>query len=184
MCYRNRWGGAQGWCRPSCIPITVILILIVLVVLLPLLDHAADKYTSNGTNFDFDTSCMNGCNLSFVETLPIGMSYTNNTVFLDNTYDSWIKLISLAREKIEIASFYWTMRREDVYPDDSAKQVCKQLNFCVPGKFETIVSGWRSFPFASRSGQRSEYFTEDNAKYTIANKTEHRYGSVDEKGKR
>ncbi|XP_003393457.1 5'-3' exonuclease PLD3 isoform X1 [Bombus terrestris] len=118
----GKWGGAQGWCRPSCIPITVILILIVLVVLLPLLDHAADKYASNGTNFDFDTSCMNGCNLSFVETLPIGMSYTNNTVFLDNTYDSWIKLISLAREKIEIASFYWTMRREDVYPDDSAKQ--------------------------------------------------------------
>lgn len=96
-----------------------------LVVLLPLLDHAADKYASNGTNFDFDKSCMNGCNLSFVETLPIGMNYTNNTVFLDNTYDSWIKLISLAREKIEIASFYWTMRREDVYPDDSAKQVCK-----------------------------------------------------------
>nr|XP_033199250.1 phospholipase D3-like isoform X1 [Bombus vancouverensis nearcticus]XP_033199251.1 phospholipase D3-like isoform X1 [Bombus vancouverensis nearcticus]XP_033199252.1 phospholipase D3-like isoform X1 [Bombus vancouverensis nearcticus] len=118
----GKWGGTQGWCRPSCIPITVILILIVLVVLLPLLDHAADKYASNGTNFDFDTSCMNGCNLSFVETLPIGMNYTNNTVFLDNTYDSWIKLISLAREKIEIASFYWTMRREDVYPDDSAKQ--------------------------------------------------------------
>lgn len=118
----GKWGGAQGWCRPSCIPITIILILIVLVVLLPLLDHAADKYTSNDTNFDFDTSCMNSCNLSFVETLPIGMNYTNNTVFLDNTYDSWIKLISLARERIEIASFYWTMRREDVYPDDSAKQ--------------------------------------------------------------
>ncbi|XP_071861664.1 5'-3' exonuclease PLD3 isoform X2 [Bombus fervidus] len=116
------WASAEGWCRPSCIPITIILILIVLVVLLPLLDHAAGKYASNDTNFDFDMSCMNGCNLSFVETLPIGMNYANNTVFLDNTYDSWIKLISLAREKIEIASFYWTMRREDVYPDDSAKR--------------------------------------------------------------
>lgn len=118
----GKWGGAQGWCKPSCIPITVILILIVLVVLLPLLDHAADKYALNDTDLDFDSSCMEGCNLSFVETLPIGMNYINNTVFLDNTYDSWIKLISLARQKIEIASFYWTMKREDVYPDDSAKQ--------------------------------------------------------------
>ncbi|OAD52164.1 Phospholipase D3 [Eufriesea mexicana] len=118
----GKWGGAQGWCRPSCIPITVILILIVLVVLLPLLDHAADKYTASDMNFGFDSSCMNGCHLSIVETLPVGMDYVNNSIFLDNTYNSWVKLISLARERIEIASFYWTMRREDVYPDDTAKQ--------------------------------------------------------------
>ena len=118
----SKWGGAQGWCRPSCIPITVILILIVLVVLLPLLDHAADKYASNNSSYEFNPSCMNGCNFSFVETLPVGMNYTDDSVSLESTYDSWAKLISLAREKIEIASFYWTLRREDVYPDDSAKQ--------------------------------------------------------------
>lgn len=94
-----------------------------LVVLLPLLDHAVDKYALNDTDLDFDFSCMEGCNLSFVETLPVGMNYINSTVFLDNTYNSWIKLISLARQKIEIASFYWTMKREDVYSDDTAKQV-------------------------------------------------------------
>ncbi|XP_043266213.1 5'-3' exonuclease PLD3-like [Colletes gigas] len=118
----GKWGGAQGWCKPSCIPITVILILIVLVVLLPLLDHAADKYASNGSNAGFDSSCMNGCNLSLVESIPIGMNYTDNNMILESTYDSWVKLISLAREKIEIASLYWTLRREDVYPDDSARQ--------------------------------------------------------------
>nr|XP_034172549.1 5'-3' exonuclease PLD3-like isoform X3 [Osmia lignaria] len=119
----GKWGGAQGWCKPSCIPITVILILIVLVVLLPLLDHAADKYTLNNTSFDFDSSCMNGCNLSLVESLPIGMNYSNGNFFtVENTYDSWLRLISMAQERIEIASFYWTLRREDVYPDDSAKQ--------------------------------------------------------------
>ncbi|KZC12940.1 Phospholipase D3 [Dufourea novaeangliae] len=118
----GKWGGAQGWCRPSCIPITVILILIVLVVLLPLLDHAADKYASNSTKFGFDSSCMDGCNLSFVESLPVGMNYTDDNVFLQSTYNSWVELISLAHEKIEIASLYWTLRREDVYPDDSAKQ--------------------------------------------------------------
>nr|XP_033328815.1 phospholipase D3-like [Megalopta genalis] len=118
----GKWGGAQGWCRPSCIPITIILILIVLVVLLPLLDHAADKYVTNSTVFGFNSSCMDGCNLSFVESIPIGMNYTQDTLFLQSTYDSWTELISLAREKIEIASYYWTLKREDVYPDDSARQ--------------------------------------------------------------
>ncbi|XP_076658422.1 5'-3' exonuclease PLD3 isoform X1 [Halictus rubicundus] len=118
----GKWGGAQGWCRPSCIPITIILILIVLVVLLPLLDHTADKYASNSTRFGFDSSCMDGCNLSFVESIPIGMNYTGDAPFLQSTYDSWAELISLARDRIEIASYYWTLKREDVYPDDSAKQ--------------------------------------------------------------
>ncbi|XP_054006536.1 5'-3' exonuclease PLD3-like isoform X1 [Hylaeus anthracinus] len=118
----GKWGGAQGWCRPSCIPITVILILIVLVVLLPLLDHAADKYASNSSNVGFDASCMSGCNLSLVESMPIGMNFTDNNVAFESTYDSWVGLIALAREKIEIASLYWSLRREDVFPDDSAHQ--------------------------------------------------------------
>lgn len=37
-----RWGKGS-WCKPSCIPISIILVLIVLVVLLPLLDHHATK---------------------------------------------------------------------------------------------------------------------------------------------
>lgn len=73
----------------------------------------------------FDSSCMNGCNLSFVESLPVGLNYTDSNVLHESTYDSWVGLISLAREKIEIASMYWTLRREDVYPDESAKQVTK-----------------------------------------------------------
>lgn len=39
----KRWSRENKWCRPSCIPISVILILIFLVVLLPVLDHATDK---------------------------------------------------------------------------------------------------------------------------------------------
>ncbi|KAG7201489.1 hypothetical protein KM043_004248 [Ampulex compressa] len=116
-----KWG-AQGWCRPSCIPITVILILIVLVVLLPLLDHAADKYAPNATNFNSEFTCTDSCSVAFVETLPIGLNYSNTTAYHESTYDSWLELISMAQDRIEIASLYWTMRREDVYPDDSAKK--------------------------------------------------------------
>lgn len=36
--FNCRWGRGS-WCKPSCIPITIILTLIVLVVLLPLIEH-------------------------------------------------------------------------------------------------------------------------------------------------
>nr|XP_050851450.1 5'-3' exonuclease PLD3-like isoform X4 [Vespula vulgaris] len=116
-----KWG-AQGWCRPSCIPITVILILIVLVVLLPLLDHATDKFVLNSTSIDAELTCMDSCSISLVESIPIGLNYSNNTVLHETTYDSWMNLIAMAENTIEIASLYWTMRRQDVYPDDSAKE--------------------------------------------------------------
>lgn len=116
-----KWG-AQGWCRPSCIPITVILILIVLVVLLPLLDHATDKFVLNSTGIDTELTCMDSCSISLVESIPIGLNYSNNTISHESTYDSWMNLISMAEHTIEIASLYWTMRRQDVYPDDSAKE--------------------------------------------------------------
>ncbi|XP_072752667.1 5'-3' exonuclease PLD3 [Anoplolepis gracilipes] len=114
-----KWG-AQSWCRPSCIPITIILILIVLVVLLPLLDHAADKYMLNATAQNLESTCMDHCSISLVETIPIGLNYSNNTARHETIYNSWMDLIGMAQNTIEIASFYWTMKREDVVPDDSA----------------------------------------------------------------
>ncbi|XP_046592774.1 5'-3' exonuclease PLD3 isoform X2 [Neodiprion lecontei] len=118
----SKWG-AQGWCRPSCIPITVILILIVLVVLLPLLDHAGDKHSSNSTfGNDPGSTCMDSCKINLVESIPIGLVYANNSVQHRSTYDSWMELIASAQSSIEIAALYWTMRRQDVYPDDSAKE--------------------------------------------------------------
>ncbi|XP_063987276.1 5'-3' exonuclease PLD3-like isoform X3 [Diachasmimorpha longicaudata] len=115
----SKWG-AQGWCRPSCIPISIILVLIVLVVLLPLLDHAEPKHLSNSRN-DSEFMCMNSCKISLVESIPIGLVYDNNSVVHKSTYLTWMDLINSAESTIEIAAFYWTMNREDVYPDDSAK---------------------------------------------------------------
>ncbi|OXU24626.1 hypothetical protein TSAR_006066 [Trichomalopsis sarcophagae] len=118
----GRWG-AQEWCRPSCIPITFILILIVLVVLLPLLDHAPDKQALNGTFLgnDSEMACMSDCDISLVESIPINLTYPNNSTIHRSTYTTWLDLIASAQNTVEIASLYWTMNREDVYPDDSAK---------------------------------------------------------------
>lgn len=119
----GRWG-AQEWCRPSCIPITFILVLIVLVVLLPLLDHTPDKQNFNGTGFgnESEVACMSDCNISLVESIPLHLVYPNNSVIHRSTYTTWLDLISAARNTVEIASLYWTMNREDVFPDDSAKE--------------------------------------------------------------
>ncbi|KAK0080264.1 hypothetical protein PV326_008268, partial [Microctonus aethiopoides] len=118
----SKWG-ARGWCRPSCIPISIILILIVLVVLLPLLDHAEHKSVNNSSLFENDSElmCMDNCKISLVESIPIGLTY-NNSINHKSTYHTWMELIQSAQSTIEIAALYWTMKRQDVYPDDSAKE--------------------------------------------------------------
>ncbi|XP_058793368.1 5'-3' exonuclease PLD3-like isoform X2 [Phymastichus coffea] len=121
----GRWGSAQDWCRPSCIPITIILVLIFLVVLLPLLDQKEERQNLNTTYLMNDSefaACMSECNMSLVESIPINLTYPNDSVIHRSTYTTWLDLISSAQNSIEIASLYWTMNREDVYPDDSAKE--------------------------------------------------------------
>ncbi|KAG0418170.1 hypothetical protein HPB47_005087 [Ixodes persulcatus] len=75
-----------GWFRPSCIPISVILVLIVLVVLFPLLGHSRDQSASHGafskckqscTPFDCLDSCSNIVEEYFkpMETLVLLVNY-------------------------------------------------------------------------------------------------------------
>jgi phospholipase D3/4 len=99
-------------------------VLIVLVVLLPLLDHAPDKQSLNATGFgnESEMACMSDCAFSLVESIPVQLAYPNGSVVHRSTYTTWLDLIGAARNTIEIASLYWTMNREDVYPDDSAKE--------------------------------------------------------------
>ncbi|EEC05248.1 hypothetical protein IscW_ISCW003994 [Ixodes scapularis] len=46
-----------GWFRPSCIPISIILVLVVLVVLFPLLGHSRDPRASHGPLSKCKESC-------------------------------------------------------------------------------------------------------------------------------
>lgn len=57
-----------------------------------------------------------------VESIPDGLVYPDNSPTFMSTFDSWETLISLAHKKIEIASFYWTLRGDDVYNHSSAWQ--------------------------------------------------------------
>ncbi|XP_014480692.1 PREDICTED: phospholipase D3-like [Dinoponera quadriceps] len=55
------------------------------------------------------------------------MNYSDNAPRHETIHDSWMDLIGMAQETIEIASLYWTMRREDVFPDDTAKEKNRYL---------------------------------------------------------
>ncbi|XP_058816452.1 5'-3' exonuclease PLD3-like [Topomyia yanbarensis] len=111
------------WCRPSCIPISLLLIVIVLVVLLPLLEHNEKLYymRANANILRKDT-CDQGCHIQIVESIPEGLIYPKGSPTFMSTYDAWKTLIGLATQTIEIGSFYWTLRGEDVYNHSSAWQ--------------------------------------------------------------
>ncbi|XP_019871035.1 5'-3' exonuclease PLD3 isoform X2 [Aethina tumida] len=113
----RRWGQKTKWCRPSCIPISIICILIFLVVLLPLLDHATEKALQELNSFK--GVCNNTCSISLVETIPQGVEFPDS-VIQPSTFDTWLNLINSAKYSIEIASLYWTLRQSEVYPDPSS----------------------------------------------------------------
>ncbi|KAI4457676.1 phospholipase d - related [Holotrichia oblita] len=115
----RRASSKRNWCRPSCIPISIILILIFLVVLLPLLDHAAEK-ALQAINQVNGNMCQQKCRFSLIESIPEGMTYPNGTASYPSTYETWYDLIDKAQHTIEIASFYWTLRQDEVYPDPSS----------------------------------------------------------------
>ncbi|KAG8240299.1 hypothetical protein J437_LFUL014349, partial [Ladona fulva] len=118
----ERW---SGWCcRPSCIPISIILVLIVLVVLLPLLDQKWDterrEESSLWANQLID--CHSSCRITLVESIPEGVEFPGSTANSHpSTFSSWKNLLQMAERTVEIASFYWTLRKTDVIPDPSAE---------------------------------------------------------------
>ncbi|CAG9856360.1 unnamed protein product [Phyllotreta striolata] len=117
----ERWRNKSKWCRPSCIPISIICILIFLVVLLPLLDHTTEKALEELNGFSTE-ACNNTCEFSLIESIPEGLVYPNDSIIYPSTFDTWLDLISSANKTIDIASLYWTLRRHEVYPDPSSEQ--------------------------------------------------------------
>ncbi|XP_029828363.2 5'-3' exonuclease PLD3 isoform X1 [Ixodes scapularis] len=108
-----------GWFRPSCIPISVILVLIVLVVLFPLLGHSRDQSASHGafskckqscTPFD----CLDSCSFTLVESIPENLTYPDGLPEHVSTFEAWKTLLEKAEKEILIASFYWTLRGSDL----------------------------------------------------------------------
>lgn len=73
------------------------------------------------------------CSISLVESIPEGIKFPNSTELHPSTFQAWMNLIDASTSTIEIASFYWTLRSADVYPDASSAQV-NLLLFCIATK--------------------------------------------------
>ncbi|EDS44913.1 phospholipase D3 [Culex quinquefasciatus] len=144
----------------------MILLLIVMVVLLPLLDtneKLADQRRKTARSRN--DVCLEGCRISLVESIPEGLVYPKGSPSFMSTYDAWKLLIKSAQQKIEIGSFYWSLRREDVYNHSSAWQgedIFKTL-------LETGTSGnvsikiAQSMPTSANPSVDTEIFTKRNA---------------------
>lgn len=51
--------------------------------------------------------------MTLVESIPEGLTYPNGSPSFPSTYDTWMDLIANAQSSIEIASFYWTLRKTE-----------------------------------------------------------------------
>ncbi|KAF8795924.1 5'-3' exonuclease PLD3 like protein [Argiope bruennichi] len=111
----------KGWLKPSCIPITIILVLIVLVVLLPLIGQDESKSVEVITLGDYDAqfkNCSSPCSITLVESIPENLTFAEGEPSHTSVFESWSQLISLAERSIDIATFYSTLKGQDIQPDD------------------------------------------------------------------
>ncbi|OXA58455.1 5'-3' exonuclease PLD3 [Folsomia candida] len=108
----------EGWCKPSCIPITIILILIILVVVLSLIDqNQIENATREQIRLKKDwAKCRKECRLDLLESIPEGLTF-NSTTTHSSTYSGWVQLLELAKESIEIGSFYWNLVDDSIAPE-------------------------------------------------------------------
>ncbi|CAL8091902.1 unnamed protein product [Orchesella dallaii] len=115
----SKW---SGWCRPSCIPISIIFILIVLVVVLSVVDqNHLEKLSRSQMLLKKEwEECNQNCRISLVESIPEGLTF-NSSISHPSTYDAWVQLIDLAKEEIEIGSFYWNLEDTRTDPNLTAK---------------------------------------------------------------
>lgn len=67
------------------------------------------------------------CNITLVESIPIGLNYTPNSPKFMSTIEAWQQLLDLSKTSLDIGSFYWTMRGEDVGINESSSKPGEEI---------------------------------------------------------
>lgn len=125
----DKWG---LWLQPSCIPITIILVLIILIVLLPLLQQKRDARDEQEIKYFLQhwDQCGDKCRFTIVESIPENLTFNGTTFQSVSVFEGWMNLLSIAKETIDIASSYWSLRGDDVWSDPTdwqGEQIFKEL---------------------------------------------------------
>ncbi|XP_017043870.2 5'-3' exonuclease PLD3 [Drosophila ficusphila] len=69
--------------------------------------HAYSGGRGHGLKQQYD------CNIQLVESIPVGLTYPDGSPRFLSTYEAWLQLLDNAKETLDIASFYWTLKAED-----------------------------------------------------------------------
>ncbi|KAL1245105.1 5'-3' exonuclease PLD3 [Trichinella spiralis] len=107
--------------KPSCLPITIIVIFIAMVIMFSLLneDYIEDVVILKEEK---QLCSQQNCRISLVESIPMGMQFAVNLSFVESTYDTWRELLAISENSVHIGAFYWSLRAKDMLADDSDAQ--------------------------------------------------------------
>ncbi|XP_039501256.2 5'-3' exonuclease PLD3 [Drosophila santomea] len=105
------------------IPVLVLFVLVMIVLLLPWETYRRNE---NG-NSPVPVEKPLPCQLELVESLPLGLNYSQGQIHpqLRSTFDSWQLLLGRAKTSLDIVSPHWTLRGLDV--NDSSTRPGDQL---------------------------------------------------------
>ncbi|XP_028831483.1 phospholipase D4 isoform X2 [Denticeps clupeoides] len=80
--------------------------------------------------------------IEIVESIPLYMEYGPNATFGTPLHKAWKKLLSMATNQIEVASFYWSLTGEDIgvisSTDRNGREILEQLEE-LPSRNVTVV---------------------------------------------
>ncbi|XP_071489186.1 5'-3' exonuclease PLD3-like [Diadema antillarum] len=66
--------------------------------------------------------CDDPCTIVLAESMPWNLTFQAKSPYYQSTFSVWKRLISSARDTVDISSMYWTLRGEDVFNDTSAQE--------------------------------------------------------------
>lgn len=98
--------------------------------------------------------------LDIVESIPSNLTYSSH-IQNNSTYTTWMRLISIAEESIDIASYYWNLRDTTHYV--TSWQVCVFIIFVF--KYE-LFEGTKYLQCISVSRSWSSYRYSNCSKYS------------------
>ncbi|XP_025045120.2 5'-3' exonuclease PLD4 isoform X1 [Pelodiscus sinensis] len=94
-----------------------------------------DTLEDKMTNEDNVNTCNDSCNFELVESIPCDMAYETNSTTMKPLYQAWMGLLNMTQERIHVASYYWSLKGEDINVNDSSSEQGED----ILKKFESLL---------------------------------------------
>ncbi|VDK37857.1 unnamed protein product [Taenia asiatica] len=102
--------------------VSTLALVILTVVRISSTFNSPPIVVSTGAPSGFIGTDLESCTAFLTESLPEGLVYSSSAPSFISTAFAWDMLLHNAQRNVSIASFYWSMLREDVYNSSSAYQ--------------------------------------------------------------